>query len=667
MKLYLKQKEDRNWIRWIPRRISSFESGKKYGFQIERKIIGSNGAGISSNELLTPVPVTIPSINDFLLEAQKDDDYEEILGGFFYGDFSDAEKAEIYSQEGGDELSDLQIQVYGLNYAFFMLGYDFDKTLFTGTGYEDISAKQGVDYEYTVHILGANGNKIESVVISTKDAIPQDLTPTEIKGHFKSGYADIEWSTHETIPFFHSYYVERSDDKGKTFFKNPDYPMINVEDDKPDENLHYIFHADTLYTNYKNYVYRVLGVDFFGESSGPTNEVTGYSYATCRAPIAIGGKPVEDNKAYVEWSFEEEDEKLIKSFSIYNAPLDTGRMELVMEDIPANTRFTNVPTLWEANFYRVQANTNDGPLLLTSTMLVMRIDSIPPDPPTGLVGEVDEKGMVSINWNPNSEADFMGYRIYRGNTAEEEFAQLTNEPIPNTSFNDTVWINTLTEEVYYKVTAIDTRYNISKFSETLELKRPDVVPPAAPNFSDYQKERGRNILYWNHSPNDDVVAVKLFRKQVNVDTDWVLEKEFDMTDSIQVYVDTMVEKNQYYAYTLIAMDDAGLESDPSSPIVLEVFDDGYRPPIETFNANYNEDNNKILLSWDYEGKDLYEFWIYRAESDDPMTLFRTTDDTTRTVEDDLVRKDLNYRYTIKAKFKNGAETPFSDEIRISSN
>ncbi|MEL6988302.1 MAG: hypothetical protein AAGK97_10770, partial [Bacteroidota bacterium] len=111
----------------------------------------------------------------------------------------------------------------------------------------------------------------------------------------------------------------------------------------------------------------------------------------------------------------------------------------------------------------------------------------------------------------------------------------------------------------------------------------------------------------------------------------------------------------------------GNESEPSTPLVLEVFDDGYRPPIESFKASYNRDNNKTLLEWDYTGKDLYEFWIYRAEADNPMTLFRTTDETARSVEDDLVKKDLNYRYTIKAKFKNGAETPFSEEIRIQSN
>jgi len=667
MKLYVKQKEDRVWLRWIPRRIASFESGKKYGYQIERSIIDANGTPISDKTLLTPVPITSPSFNDFLLRVEEDDEFEEISGGFFYGDMTPEEKAEIYEQEGGDEYNDLEIQIYGLNYAFFILGYNFENTLFTGTGYEDISADKGVNYQYTVHILGPNGNKIESVTVSTNEAIPADLTPSEITGHFESGYADIEWSTHTTIPYFHSYYVERSDDEGKTFFKNPDYPMINVEDDKPDENLHYIFHADTLYTNYKNYAYRVLGVDYFGEISKPTNEVTGYSYSICRAPIAIGGKPVEDNQAYVEWSFEKEDEILIKSFSIFNQPIDTGRMEMVMDNIPAETRFTKVPTRWEANFYRVQANTNDGPLLLTSTMLVTRIDSIPPDPPTGLVGEVDEKGNVSIVWEENTEADFMGYRIYRGNTADEEFAQLTNEPVPSATFSDKIWINTLTEEIFYKITAVDTRYNISKFSTTLELKRPDVVPPAPPNFSDYQKERGQNILYWNNSPNDDVVVVKLFRKQVNVDNEWVLEKEFDMMDSTQIYVDSLVEKNQYYAYTLIAMDDAGLESEPCTPIVLEVFDDGFRPPIESFNADYNEDTNKIILNWDYEGKDLYEFWIYRAEADDPMTLFRTTDENARTIEDDIVRKDLNYRYTIKAKFKNGAETPFSQEIRISSN
>ena len=668
MRAYVKKKADRNWVRWIPGSTNIFENGRNYGYKIERRIIDANGNGLSEKSLLTPVPLKAPSFDDILVEAQTDDDFEEIAYGFYFDQLSEAEKQEVYSQEDDENnLTEQQLQIYGLNFAFFMIGYDFDKALYTGTGFEDISVSEGVEYEYTIHALDKSGRNAESITISTLEAFPSGLTPSTVEGYFKSGYADIAWSTHATIPHFHSYYVERSDDEGKNFIRKPEYPMINVEDDKPQENLHYIFHADSLYKNYKMYVYRVKGVDYFGEISPKSNEVKGYSYAKCPAPVAIGGKPVEDNKAYVEWYFEEGYDDLITGFNIYNAPIDTGKMELVMSDIPVDQRNATPLTKWTANFYRVEANTKDGPKLMTSTMLVMRIDSIPPDPPTGLIGEVDEKGNVKINWDTNDENDFLGYRVYRGNTAEEEFAQLTVDPIPIPTFEDKIWINTLTEEIFYKVTAIDTRYNISKFSTTLELKRPDVVPPAPPNFSDYQKERGRNILYWNHSPNDDVVAVKLFRKQVNVDNEWVLEKEFDMTDSIQIYVDSLVEKNEYYAYTLIAMDDAGLESEPSTPIVLEVFDDGFRPPIESFNADYNEDTKKIMLNWDYEGKDLYEFWIYRAEAEDPMTLFRTTDENARTIEDDLVRKDLNYRYTIKAKFKNGAETPFSQEIRISSN
>ncbi|MEL6986477.1 MAG: hypothetical protein AAGK97_01500, partial [Bacteroidota bacterium] len=556
MRAYIKKKENKVWIRWIPGRTATFFDGRNNGYKVERQQIDGNGASIGSKSNLTPVPITPASFDDMYLKIESDDNFEEIAYGFYFDKLTAAERSEVYEQLADDtELTENQVQIYGLNMAFFLMGYNFDNTLYAGTGFEDLSAKNGLEYVYTISALNSNGTVSEAVTISTLDAIPEGLTPSMIEGFFKSGYADIAWSTHATIPYFHSYYVERSDNRGKTFFKKPEYPMINVEDNQPEENLHWIFHPDSLDKNYTEYVYRVKGVDYFGEESLPTNEVRGYSYESCRAPVAIGGKPVEDNNALVEWYFEEADQDLITGFNIYNAPIDTGAMELVLENIPADARKAKPPTLWEANFYRVEANTKDGPKLLTSSMLVMRIDSIPPAIPTGLSGEVDEKGVVTLNWDMNDEADFKGYRVYRGNTAEEEFAQLTNDPIPNPNFKDTIWINTLTEEIFYKVTSIDTRYNISDFSVTLELKRPDVVPPVAPNFSDYQKERGRNILYWTHTPSEDVVSYKLFRKQVNVDIDWVLEKEFAMEDSIQVYVDSMVEKSEFYAYTMIAIDD----------------------------------------------------------------------------------------------------------------
>ena len=57
-----------------------------------------------------------------------------------------------------------------------------------------------------------------------------------------------------------------------------------------------------------------------------------------------------------------------------------------------------------------------------------------------------------------------------------------------------------------KLSAFDENRNASKYSDALELKRPDKVPPVAPLFNDFLVSDTSVVLHWVTSSSDDVTS-----------------------------------------------------------------------------------------------------------------------------------------------------------------
>lgn len=59
-----------------------------------------------------------------------------------------------------------------------------------------------------------------------------------------------------------------------------------------------------------------------------------------------------------------------------------------------------------------------------------------------------------------------GYFIYRANSNNHLYTNILQKPIRINNYIDTVTMKTLTEQVYYKVTAVDHNGHVSQFSES---------------------------------------------------------------------------------------------------------------------------------------------------------------------------------------------------------
>ncbi len=89
-----------------------------------------------------------------------------------------------------------------------------------------------------------------------------------------------------------------------------------------------------------------------------------------------------------------------------------------------------------------------------------------PKPPRNLIATLDSN-IVTLNWLPNTEADFLQYRVYRDTSANFilDTTKLVTD-LSDTTFNEVI---PLEKNLYYKITAVDSQHNESPPSEEVSI------------------------------------------------------------------------------------------------------------------------------------------------------------------------------------------------------
>jgi hypothetical protein len=300
-----------------------------------------------------------------------------------------------------------------------------------------------------------------------------------------------------------------------------------------------------------------------------------------------------------------------------------------------------------------------GNIVTSLPRYVVTPDNIAPVKPTGLNGKIDMKGAVKLSWHQGKENDIEGYRIYRANAKDQTFNPISST-IPDTLFKDTITLNTLTKHIYYKIVAVDRNKNNSPYSDILELKRPDIVPPVAPVIDNFKSGDKSMVIYWVCSNSNDVVNQILYRR--TKDQEWKVIAQ--LAQKINVYRDTLVERNNWYEYSLEAVDDAGLHSDKSFPLNVKVFDSGVRPAVQNFNVVKSPDGKSLLLSWKYPEKGDFWFIIYRSVDGKDLMTYKNLSSDQHSFNDIILTKGT-FLYSIKVVYKDGAESELKKSIPVS--
>lgn len=593
-------------LRWAPTTYRLWINCNKHGYLVERSCLMRNGELLSKPErlLLTKQPVKPAP------EAQweKLADRFELAGvaaASIYGD-----GFEIETADGGmmDVVNQITVQESRFGYALLAADLSAEIARMAGLGFTDKQVKKGEKYLYKVYPAKVpEGITIDTAYYFTGvDEFLPTPVPINVEAEPGDKMVTLTWDAVSQKGAFSAFWVERSDDDGRKFSRLHSSPMINTTPegfDDPD----YHFYIDSLAGNNLNYHYRVVGITPFGEESTPSAVVIvkGINKITVAPHIHKGecndGKTVE-----LEWGMENPENQKIAGYKVFRSHKFDSDYNQVGETLVGSQRTFQDKNPLGTGYYRIQAFNSDGPGPMGMAKMLQVVDSIPPSPPVGLMAKADTTGVIHLNWQHNSEPDLYGYRVFRANSRNDEFSQLTIDAVFDNFYTDTIQLKTLTKSVYYRILAVDKRQNWSHLSEILEVTRPDVVPPAPPRITSVTSSKNGLKIEWFHSPGSDVASQLLYRTTPD-NNQWQLVSRFDA--QVQQFNDSTVMAETLYRYLLVAVDATGNESKPSGYVSgkynKEIVERWIEPKIKV-----NKRKGFVELTWNPEDFIASEIMLY---------------------------------------------------------
>ncbi|OWP85264.1 hypothetical protein BWK59_01105 [Flavobacterium davisii] len=628
----------------------------KNGYKLQRVTVLRDGKPINKDEVVilkeTLKPLPLAQWEPLV----KQDSLAAVLAQAIYG-----EDFETSTQEKGLAKMMMLNDQNQQRYAFSMLAAEqsFLATKAAGWGFEDTTAKINEKYVYTITLLGVKEDEVAHGSIYIGLADKNDTTPPVTpEAIFGNQTVMLFWDFGAQKELFSCYNIERSTD-GKTFYKLNNVPVFPTISKST-----YTTFTDNLPENNTRYYYRIRGIDTFGYLSEPSKVVSGMGADFLEFSPQITAKAaLDDETVNLEWDFPQEGEEKIKGFNILQADHDNGSFEIVKKEVAATTRkLVFKAKLKPSNYFKIQAIAKKGGFRESYAMLVQPIDSIPPIAPVGLEGVIDSVGIVKLKWKNNTEPDLYGYKVFRSYDKTGMYVELSSKVLHKTSYQDTITMKSLNRKVFYKLKALDIRYNESSFSTAFEIIKKDKIAPSIPVLSNYEIEEKKIKIYFLQSQSEDVKKHSLYRRRED-QKEWKVI--FETTDQeIDFYEDKTVEEKRKYYYAMTATDQDGNETAPSEPLILETIPTVLRPGITTFSGMADPNSKAIELYWNAKSNDIEEYHLYKRINESQNVLFKILPPNKKNQFIDTTLHVGNvYYYNIRAVFKDGSLSAFK-EVKV---
>jgi len=466
-----------------------------------------------------------------------------------------------------------------------------------GLRYTDRNVQQGKKYVYILKSL-ATIFDLADAWIEVENLKEQKSSVIGFETDSLDHSVLLKWSKSNTS--FSAFRIERSSDGGKSFELLTKTPLIFLESEVIENQSLSFTYLDSLEENYKPYTYRIQGLNAFAEWSEPVEVVgMGIDLTPPDIPI-ITFLEVKDGGAEIRWTNSGEDLE-IKYYHLWKANDLIEEFKICVSNIPSNVSYYFYPgpiSTDSSYYFALQAEDIHGNISAFHPYTLLVVDSIPPDTPKNASWSVDSSGIVTLTWDSGTERDLTGYRVFIANNPNHEFAELTIEPTAVNMWSDTISLKLLDKEVYYKIAAEDRNYNLSDFSEIIIVKRPDIIPPAAPASLPPAYTSNGMILNWNPSSSDDLSGYIIYRKMSESDLEPIVLIILKDPNAI-TYTDTSASMDVLYEYSIRAVDEAGLQSEPSFPVLARRPFDKNLLRIENFSVLKDSINGQVNLSWDF--------------------------------------------------------------------
>jgi hypothetical protein len=668
IKLIVRPLSDSILLRWAPDNFEGWNAGNKYGYKIVRYTLMRNGQMLNPEpnpehlnskplnpELPSSEPVFVKPwpLNQWEQLADKDD-YAGVAAQAIYGKtFELSSNKSTYSY---DVVSKVKEQDSRYSFALFAADLSPATARASGLWFTDRNVKKGEKYLYRV-MLAVPDNVIKADTGFAFTGVDEYMPlpkPINLGAEFGDKSVLLHWDRKTLSYLYNSYSIERSED-GINFIKVKKQPIVYANSGDFVESDEMMF-VDSLSVNDKPYTYRVKGYTAFGETSPPSEIAKGQGTIEIKSIPDITGHKEINGQIDLKWKFPEAENTSIAGFKVlrsgdYNTFYDT-----ISPMLKPETRGFLDPKPLSTNYYKVLVQGKSGTKKKSLEKLIQLTDSIPPDPPTGLHATADTSGKLILTWKANREKDMEGYRIYRANSKDDEFSQITVEPVKDTMYIDHINVKTITKKIYYQLMAIDKRLNHSGFSAPLEVERPDVVPPAPPAISKIKSTPQGVFIAWENSTSVDVAKHLLYRKADGQDTIKMIN-EFAITDTTKSYIDSTGMANTVYYYTLVAQDNSGLKSVPTSEMAGQKIASLQINEIGEVRCKRDRKAMTITLSWNQPKCKVKRYTIYRKAGEEvTLSAYATISGDKPEFTDKRVKTDTKYSYAIKPVIDNSITT-----------
>ncbi|TYK35815.1 fibronectin type III domain-containing protein [Bacteroides pyogenes] len=643
-------------LRWIPTDAESWALLNEYGVRLERLTVSRSGTVLNKPEVRILANILKPMETEKLKELAGKYPMGAVIAQAIFG-----EDFEISLGESPLSKAIALDEARQQRYLFSLYAADlcFPVAKEVGWGWEDTDIRDNERYLYRITPLVPK--KKRSITQGAIFAVPSDTTklvsPMGLSVQCSEAGAQLTWDYNTLSYLYSAYFVERSED-GIHFKQISELPVTRMAD--TDKNPYApITYLDSIPLG-KTIYYRVVGVTPFGSRGNYSSVVSGIACPGLKAAPMITISQFDSlGGADITWEFDDKSEDLISCFNILHST-DEKHYDILASGISSQSRKYHIEKINKHIYYKVEAKAKQGAYTQSLPVLIQPIDSVPPAIPKGLKAHIDSLGTVHLSWDANHDADIYGYRLYRGQTKGEELIPITDVAIRETYYTDSVNLHNLNDKVYYALTSLDERYNQSEQCQTIEVSKPQTIPPTAPVITKGIAEAGRNIIEWVSGGETQLAGYIIARTDVDDKT----KQRAQRIDNPKTtaYEDNDVESGKTYQYQVMAYSTNQQRSPLSSPIKIKSLKGENEN--ETIKFDLEVLPEGIVIKWNIPYKDILSVTLYKLDETNTKFLYREGLPSTGTLTDEDIFQNRENAYILIVKSKGRKTSNIIKKIRL---
>lgn len=651
-------------LRWAPSAPGAWQMLNKTGYQVLR--MEKNSAD-GKWKTLNAQPIMPRSLEGMKKTLDRNNKYAAIAAQALYGKSVTTTKNGMAPgiTQSSDDLNN--------RFALALQSADYSAPVAEAIGLRWTDKQVVAGEAYVYRIVPAKTIPNLNLQFSTLVVVNQKEGSSKPEGLMAFGgdrKAELQWPRHQPEAYT-GYQVEISDD-GKNYrslHESPYYTSLPDTASLPQDSMllqltgllqvHHVL-IDSLRKNYQPYYYRIRGINAFGEWSAYSDPVViSGRDLTPPSSILLGTPEVITNRSMKLTWLKPLKEADLKGFYVYRSRQVDGGFTLLHPQLLSTdaTSFTDAsPFEHGPNFYMIAAVDTAGNQNPSLPVMGVLPDTTAPEEPKGLEGNIDREGLVHLNWKMNSEEDIKGYKVYFAHERNQPFTQITLYPTSANQFTDSITLKTLTKKIYYRVVAVDQNNNHSEYSDVLELKKPDIIPPTPPIILDATIIPGAAQLQFSNSASKDAIHYLVMRKEAGADWKQISRIVHSEKTEGFSFSDTTIRHGILYEYAGKTVDEDGLTSELSTPVKLQLRGAEMLPAISFTKAVYDAQQGAVVLQWNYNSGEPFYFVIYRSLAGAPLERYRTLEKGSREWKDlQAMEIEKGYRYAIQAVYQNNSK------------